>query len=127
MEDLAEAIHRLVAAGYCEAFRAERGGLRSLGSGSLHEPESLAIEEIVRFEGTSDPEDQAVLFALSSQPPGVRGTYVAAYGLYIDPLDAAIVHRLRRASTRASAAASVSCRNRHLVAAPRRSRPSGIE
>lgn len=94
MEDLVQAIHRLAAAGYREDFRAEIGGLRSLGSGRLHEPESLAIEEIVRFEGTSDPEGQAVLFALSSQPQGVRGTYVAAYGLYIDPLDAAIVHRL---------------------------------
>ena len=73
MEDLAQAVERLTVAGYCEDFRAESGRLRAVGNGSLHEPESLVIEEIVRFEGASDPEDQAVLFALRSAAPGVGG------------------------------------------------------
>ena len=84
-------------AGYREDFRAESGGLRAVGRGSLHEPESLVIEEIVRFEGASDPEDQAVLFALRDALQEVRGTYVAAYGLYMDPLDGVMTRRLVRA------------------------------
>jgi hypothetical protein len=93
MEHLAQAVERLTMAGYCEDFRAESGRLRAVGKGSLHEPESLVIEEIVRFEGASDPEDQAVLFALRSEPQGIRGTFVAAYGLYMDPLDGAMIRR----------------------------------
>ena len=93
MEQLAQAVERLVMAGYCEDFRAESGRLRAVGKGSLHDPESLVIEEIVRFEGASDPDDQAVLLALRSEPQGIRGTFVAAYGLYMDPLDGAMIRR----------------------------------
>lgn len=93
MEHLAQAVERLTVAGYSEDFRAESGRLRAVGEGSLHEPESLVIDEIVRFEGASDPDDQAVLFALRSEPRGIRGTFVTAYGLYLDPLDGAMIRR----------------------------------
>jgi hypothetical protein len=109
MEPLAQAVERLTAAGYREHFRAESGRLRALGTGSLYEPESLVIEQIVRFEGASDPDDQAVLFALRSEPQGVRGTYVAAYGLYMDALDGAMIRRLtdgrRQVTTRSGRSA----------------------
>ena len=94
METLAQAVDRLTAAGYQDDFRAECGGLRAVGTGCLHEPESLVIEEVVRFEGASDPEDEAVLFALRCETHGTRGTYVVAYGPSVDPLDAEMVHRL---------------------------------
>jgi hypothetical protein len=94
METLSEAVKRLADAGYREDFRAEPGGLRATGSGCLHEPESLAIEEVVRFEGASDPQDAAVLFALRCELHGARGTFVAAYGPAMDPLDAEIARRL---------------------------------
>ena len=94
METLAQAVGRLKAAGYEDDFRAERGGLRGLRTGCLHEPESLVIEEIVRFEGASDPGDGAVLFAVRCEVHGARGTYVVAFGPYVDPLDAEMVRRL---------------------------------
>lgn len=94
METLSEAIARLTAAGYTLDFRAETGGLRAVGTDCLHVPESLLVEEIVRFEGASDPQDSAALFALRCVTHGVRGTYVVAYGPSMDPLDAEMVRRL---------------------------------
>jgi hypothetical protein len=94
MEDLAHAVERLTRAGYRDDFRAERGGLRAVKAGRVYDPESLVIEEVVRFEGESDPDDEAVVFALSSGSYGTRGTYVVTYGTYVDPIDAEMMRRL---------------------------------
>ena len=94
METLSQAVERLTAAGYQDDFRAERAGLRAVGTGCMHEPESLVIEEVVRFEGPSDPQDEAMLFALRCETHGTKGTYVVAYGPDVDSLDAEMVHRL---------------------------------
>jgi hypothetical protein len=96
METLSEAIGRLEAAGYREAFRATREGLRALASGQSYAPESLAVDERLRFEGPTDPADESILFALRTSD-GVRGTWAIAYGPGADPLDAEIARRLRRA------------------------------
>lgn len=100
MESLSEALRRLGAAGYTESFRAEPDGLRAVESGCIHEPESLRIEEIVRFEGDSDPQDEAVVFALRCPEHSARGTYVVAYGPGMAPLDVQMVQRLTDARRR---------------------------
>ena len=100
MEDLAHAVERLTRAGYRDDFRAERGGLRAVKAGRTFEPESLVIDEIARFEGESDPGDEAVVFALRSGSSGTRGTYVATYGTYVDPLDAEMMRRLQHGRRR---------------------------
>jgi len=97
MEDLAHAVERLTEAGYRDDFRAERGGLRAVRADRTYEPESLVVDEIVRFEGDSDPNDEVVVFALSSESSGTRGTYVVTYGTYVDPADAEMMRRLPHA------------------------------
>ena len=93
METLAEAIARLTAAGFGDDFRATPRGLLAAAAGETFEPESLEIEEVVRFEGATDPADESILFALRGRS-GVRGTYAAAYGPAMDPLDAEMIRRL---------------------------------
>ena len=100
METLSQAIERLTAAGYREDFRAERNGLRAVGTDCIHEPEAMLIEEAVRFEGASDPGDESILFALRCATHDVRGTYVVAYGPAMDPADAKMVRRLSDARER---------------------------
>jgi hypothetical protein len=95
METLSQAVERLRSAGYESDFRAENGWMRATASGFLHEPESLAIEEVVRFEGESDPGDEAALFALRSTVDDSRGTYVVTYGPQVDARDADVVGRLQ--------------------------------
>lgn len=95
METLAEAMARLEGRGFREAFRPRPGGLLASGDGSEHAPEELVVEEVVRFEGTSDPQDEAVLFALRTCDGAVRGTFAAAYGPHADAAGAAAMERLR--------------------------------
>jgi hypothetical protein len=70
--------------------------LRDLTTGDAHDPEYLGIAEVVRFEGESDPDEQAALFALRSQSGRPLGTYVVVYGAGMPAVDAEIVHRLAR-------------------------------
>ena len=94
-ETLSEALDRLVALGYTDDFCAEPDGLRARLGGTLHGPESMVIEEFVRFEGETDPSEEAIVFAIRSEKSGVKGTYTVAYGPGMDALDAEMVTRLK--------------------------------
>lgn len=99
METLSEALERLAAAGYRDDYRAEPEGLRARFTGKLHRPESLVIEQSVRFEGESDPSEEAVVFVLRSETDGTKGTYTVAYGPGMDLGDVAMVGRLKTGET----------------------------
>ena len=94
METLSEALDRLRSAGYRDSFRAEAGGIRALAAGRLYAPEELVIDETVRFEGPTDPGDEAILFALRARDGAMRGTFVSGYGPSVDPASAEFVRRL---------------------------------
>ena len=53
------------------------------------------MDEVLRFEGPTDPADESILFALR-RADGLRGTWAIAYGPGTDPLDAEMAQRLRR-------------------------------
>ncbi|HET8576122.1 MAG TPA: hypothetical protein VFO18_03410, partial [Methylomirabilota bacterium] len=65
-------------------------GIRALDSGKTFEPGELMVREYYRFEGISDPDDLAIVYALESRS-GVRGTLVDAFGVYSDPAAAALL------------------------------------
>lgn len=93
METEAEAIRRLESAGYVDEYLADAAGLKSHASGAAWVPESFRVDEMVRFEGESDPADESAVFALRA-PDGTKGTYTVGFGPLMDPLDAAVVRRL---------------------------------
>jgi hypothetical protein len=48
-------------------------------------PEELFVEEVYRFEGDSNLDDNMVLYALQArQNPTNKGLLVAAYGPYVE-------------------------------------------
>jgi hypothetical protein len=97
METLSEAIARLEAEGYRDSFRAEGARLWALAAQRFFAPESLVVAEVVRFEGESDPGDEAILFALRSPAGDVRGTFATPFGTALaDPAAADVVTRLAR-------------------------------
>ncbi len=93
-ESLSEAIDRLVKRGFRHSLCAQHGRLQDLETGKTYEPELLRIEETLRFEGDSDPDEQAVLFALRSPGGDALGTYSVVYGPATPPDDADVVIRL---------------------------------
>lgn len=101
METLQQAIRRLEGEGFTTSLLALSGGRIGTRERS-YAPRDLVVEAVVRFEGLSDPEDEAVLFALRA-PDGLRGTFVAAYGPQMEPDTVAVVEGLEarpRASRR---------------------------
>ena len=93
-ESFSDAIHRLSQRGFTHGLRAEDGRVRDLVTGEFFDPETLTIDEIVRFEGESDPDEQAVLFALRSPQGRPLGTYSAVFGPSMPPEDGDVVRRL---------------------------------
>lgn len=87
---LAGALAELVRRGFTEAFQVVDGGLRALGHAEIVKPEDLVIREFYRFEGISDPDDMAILYAMESVN-GVRGTLADAFGVYADPETTAVL------------------------------------
>lgn len=79
METLSEAMTRLVKDGYTEDVSADDDGtLLCSGCRSVCDPADINIDEVVRFEGASDPDDQAMLFALDCGAH--KGLYAVAFG-----------------------------------------------
>ena len=66
------------------------GGLRAEESGTTFPSSRVAIAEYHRFEGTSDPGDMAIVYAIEAES-GVRGTLVDAFGVYADPRVGAVM------------------------------------
>jgi hypothetical protein len=69
--------------GFTTQFQARDNGLISLESENIFFPDEVEIVDFYRFEGESDPEDSAILYAIQTQT-GERGTLTDAYGLYND-------------------------------------------
>jgi hypothetical protein len=100
METLSEAVSRLDDEGFDRAFRANREGLLEAEGAPPQRPEAMIVEEMVRFEGQSNPDDEAVLFALSSPDGDLKGTFVSSFGPDIGPATAAVIQRLRLPAAR---------------------------
>src|SRR5689334_12520156 len=55
--------------------------------------DEFEIVEVYRFEGDSDPSDEAVVYAIESKN-GMKGVIVNGYGVSADPLSAAMAAKL---------------------------------
>lgn len=95
-----EGIEALRTRGYTADFSVTGDGqLRCDTCGHTHRPGDAVIESTARFEGASNPDDQAVVFGLLCGACGVRGVLVAAYGPTATAEEAAVVTALRPSHT----------------------------
>jgi hypothetical protein len=81
---LAGTMDELAGRGFTEHFILANGSLRAADSGKVFPAEEVLIAEYHRFEGASDPDDMAILYAIQTRS-GLRGTLVDAFGVYADP------------------------------------------
>lgn len=94
METLVEAMKRLRSSGYTHDFAASAdGNLVCNACGTSHAPEAVEIRETVRFEGDSNPDDEAILFALDCVD-GSLGQYSAGFGPGTAAADVKALERL---------------------------------
>lgn len=84
MKTLSECINKLVIDGYDVDFKIdEKGKLYSPSKEKSYSPEKVHIVNFFRFEGASDPDENAILYAIETDD-GEKGTLTDAYGAYAD-------------------------------------------
>ena len=81
---LAEAVEGLKRRGFTANFELLNKRFRAVDSGRTFTAAQLTIVEHHRFEGVSDPDDMAVLYAIEALD-GTRGTIADAFGPQADP------------------------------------------
>src|ERR1700754_3060138 len=85
LKSMVTCLSKVVNDGFKEDFKATDEGLKSVTTDKLYLPEQVRVINFFRFEGFSDPDDNAVLYLLETSD-GLKGTLVDAYGTYADPL-----------------------------------------
>lgn len=86
----AATISELAHRGFSDGFRVVDDSLQVLRTGKILRARDLVIREVYRFEGISDPDDMAVVYAIESTS-GIQGTLIDAFGVYADPAKAAVL------------------------------------
>ena len=91
---LSQAMNLLYQQGYTEDFNLHPHGLYCFSRQIDLEPAAFHVDAVYRFEDRSDPDDEAILYAISSDKYKMKGLLVNAYGLYADTLTAEMEQKL---------------------------------
>ena len=92
---LSEAINDLKKRGFTIDFNLGFNGIKSnnpMPSTSLA-PDKFEITEVYRFEGETDPDDEAVVYAIESKE-GYKGILVNGYGISADTFPGQLIKEL---------------------------------
>lgn len=82
--NVVEALAELARRGFTANFEYLDDAFTAVDLGRSFLAEALTIVEHHRFEGASDPDDMAVVYAIESRD-GIRGVLVDAFGVYANP------------------------------------------
>lgn len=83
MKPMVEVVNELTKKGYIENYKITGGALAAGEGKKTFKPEDISVINFYRFEGASDPADNAILYAIETKS-GEKGMLVDAYGPYSD-------------------------------------------
>jgi hypothetical protein len=89
-----EAIAWLESKGYTYDFNLDNDCISYDGGQKRLNPEDFTIDKVFRFEGATDPGDENVIYAISSETHGIKGTLMNAFGVYSDPISDKMIKKL---------------------------------
>lgn len=84
-DTVVEAIAVLQGDGYIADFHVEHGDIHCRARGEEGVLDVAVVERYFRFEGASDPDDEAIVFGIFNPTTGTRGTLVSGFGPSADP------------------------------------------
>lgn len=90
-DSITDALAQLADAGYRTDFTGRRGRVHSNQCSDDHGAELAQVDHVYRYEGPSDPDEQAIVLALSCPACGAKGTLVSGYGPSTDPDDIELI------------------------------------
>jgi hypothetical protein len=102
---LAEAVDGLRGRGFTTDFAVQKDTGAVGAGGQSFKSDELTIVEHHRYEGTSDPDDSSVVYALEA-PNGLKGVLVDAYGAYANWKTGALLKQSKDSHAEADDAAA---------------------
>ena len=93
-DTLSGALEGLKAEGYTEDFNLLSHCIECKPRNRQMKPDEFSIDKFYRFEGASNPDDNSVVYAISSKD-GLKGVLIDAYGVYADSLNEDMIEKLK--------------------------------
>lgn len=94
METVSQVIDHLKKKGYVEDLNLQQNCLVCTANNFRMLHDEFVIDQVYRFEGQSDPGDEATVYAISSPKYGIKGILVNGAGIYTDELTDEMVAKL---------------------------------
>jgi hypothetical protein len=91
-----EAVAQLRGAGYTDDVELRDGGLACERTHTSYPLEQAIVDHTFRFEGDSDPGDEAIVLGLRYPDAGIKAILVSAFGPGADPVTAEYLARLHQ-------------------------------
>jgi len=84
MNTLTSCVNKVVKDGFIDSFKVVGNrGLYASSNSRYYRPEQVKVIDFYRFEGQTDPSDNAIMYVIETAD-GVKGTLIDAYGPYAD-------------------------------------------
>jgi hypothetical protein len=94
-ETVLEAVQLLESEGYTATFRIlPDGGIRCGSCAQTHTVSDALVDRVYRFEGASDPDDEAIVLGVRCPRCEAKSTFVSAFGPNADPAVLEHLHML---------------------------------
>lgn len=91
---LSQTMNGLMELGYTHDFNIHEECLVCHEFSVTLSPDEFEIDKVYRFEGASDPEDQSILYAISSKKSNIKGILVNGYGISADAETSKLIEKL---------------------------------
>ncbi|MBA3683133.1 MAG: phosphoribosylpyrophosphate synthetase [Bacteroidetes bacterium] len=94
-DTLVEAINGLKKQGYTEDFNLKQNCIECRNGDYKIFHNEFHIDKFFRFEGNTDPADESILYAISSDKYKLKGVLVNGYGISSEPLTNEMLDKLK--------------------------------
>jgi hypothetical protein len=94
LETVSETIAALKSEGYTEDFNLKENCLVCRNDQYRIFHDEFVVDKAFRFEGPTDPADEAVVYAISSDKYNMKGVLVNGYGIYSDDIADEMLRKL---------------------------------
>lgn len=94
-DTLSESMNALREEGYTVDFNLDKNCLICADGRYRLMPDEFNIDKYFRFEGMTDPGDESILYAISSEKHNIKGVFVNGYGIYSDAIASEMIDKLK--------------------------------
>jgi hypothetical protein len=93
-DTVTEAMRFLTELGYTDEIRLVANGLECDSAEGVHDASRAIVDYTFRFEGPSDPADEAIVLGITLPDFGIKGVLMSAYGVAADAQHAEVLRAL---------------------------------